>query len=586
MTDSQPPATHRDGDARERFERSRRDGANPKIEDYLDHAAIHDRAYLLRDLLSLEITIRREQGETPIPSEYRARFPEHPEAVENAFGPDPAATVAFNAPTNPDETIAFVSSKSKSPGGHDMVPVRGMVIGDYELIGEIARGGMGAVFRARHLQLGREVALKMILSGPFAGPEEVHRFLGEAVAAASLEHEQITTIYEVGEHLGYPYFTMQLVQGGSLSEHSERYRANPEASARLVERIARAVAYAHQRGFIHRDLKPSNILIDDREIPHIIDFGLAKRIDGGHDPGLTQHGVAVGTPSYMAPEQAGGRIADISTRTDVYGLGAILYELLAGRPPFRGRTVNETIMQVLEREPEPPRRTNPAAPRPLEMIALKCLDKRPDRRYPSAEALAADLDRYLQGEPVEAVRIDPREAIRRWIRRNPDLMARGLGIGSVLSITQLNYFLIPHPNPVLHLRLMMIELFWMVSTLLLGWLERRRPGSEPIRACWIGTDLAYATITLAMIEGAETPYVLGYTLLIVMSGIWNSTRLVWLTTVLAILGYLAIAYPRPPISNHHPNIIAALLLITGLVIANQVRRLRTLSEFRSRRLNR
>ncbi|MFO0958351.1 MAG: serine/threonine-protein kinase [Isosphaeraceae bacterium] len=490
----------------------------------------------------------------------------------------------MNLPTNPDDTIAYDRGDSSGPAHPGSLPVRGALIGEYELIGEIARGGMGVVFRARHRRLGRQVALKMILSGPFATPEEVRRFLAEAVAAASLEHDQIVTIYEVGQHLGYPYFTMKLVQGGSLVEHLGRFQADPSSAARLVVPIARAVEYAHRQGFVHRDLKPGNILIDDRGMPHVIDFGLAKRVGGDRDPGLTQHGATVGTPSYMAPEQAGGRGADVSATADVYGLGAILYELLTGRPPFRARTVNETVMQVLEREPEPPRRINPAVPRALEMIVLKCLEKKPDRRYPSAEALAADLERYLRGEPVEAARIGPLGAIGRWARQNPDLMARGLGIGSVLLITQVNTLVIENLDVGLHLRLTITVAAWLLVTLLIGWFERRRRGSKRVRAWWVAADILFATIAMGLMKGANTPYVLGYSLLIATSGLWNSTRLVWLTTALSVAGYLAIAYPRPEEPNHHPDIIAALLLVTGLVVAQHVRRMRALSAFHDQRM--
>lgn len=580
MTDPSESAARR---AVEQFEGQWRDGQAPRIEDFLSEVEPDDRPELLRDLLALEVRLRRDRGDAPYPSEYRGRFPDDPEAVAGTFGADPDATLAANLPTNPDETIVLGRSGT---GESSPLPARGTVIGNYELIQEIARGGMGAVFRARHLHLGREVALKMILSGTFASPEEIRRFLAEAVAAASLEHEQIATIYEVGQHLGYPYFTMQLIQGGSLSERLDRYRADPESAARLVFQIAQAVEYAHQQGFIHRDMKPSNILIDDRGVPHIIDFGLAKRVKGDRDPGLTQHGAAVGTPSYMAPEQADGRGGDLSPATDVYGLGAILYELLTGRPPFRARTVNETIMQVLEREPEPPRQINPSAPRPLEMIALKCLEKRPERRYPSARAMAADLDRYLQGEPVAAARIGTLAALGRWIRRNPDLAARGLGIGGVLAITQINALMIEKLNMDLHIRLTIAVSAWLLATLLFGWFERRRQGSERVRGCWIAVDIAFATVAIGMLEGGDTPYVLGYSLLIATTGHWGNVRLVWWTTALAIAGYLAIAYPKPAAPNHHPNVIAGLLLVTGLVVAQQVRRLRSLSAIPNRRLNR
>jgi serine/threonine-protein kinase len=291
----------------------------------------------------------------------------------------------------------------------------------YEVEAVLGRGGMGIVFRARHLRLNRSVALKMALAGDFAEPRERQRFQREAEAAAGLRHPNVVQIYDVGDTDGRPYLTMELVEGGSLAQKLAGTPQPAREAATLLAVLAGAVHAAHACGIIHRDLKPGNVLLTGDGVPKISDFGLARRLEG--TPGLTQSGVPLGTPSYMAPEQARSQTQAIRPAVDVYALGAILYEVLTGRPPFRGETAAETVLQVISQDPVPPSRLSTRLPRDLETICLKCLEKEPGRRYVSAAALADDLRRFGEGRPIQARPVGHAERLWRWGRRNPTAAA-------------------------------------------------------------------------------------------------------------------------------------------------------------------
>jgi WD40 repeat protein/tRNA A-37 threonylcarbamoyl transferase component Bud32 len=314
------------------------------------------------------------------------------------------------------------------------------MLGDYELLEELGQGGMGRVYKAWQRSLGRLVALKVIRAGALATEADRLRFRTEAEAAARLDHPNIVPVYEVGEHDDRPYLAVRYIEGGPLSRHLDRFGDDLRAAGALVATLARAMHHAHERGVLHRDLKPGNVLLEWREgdaappVPHVADFGLARLLD--QDSALTLTGDLVGTPSYMAPEQASGGAAAITTATDVHGLGAILYALLTGRPPFAGPTVLETLEQVKGREPDPPRRLNPKVDRDLETICLTCLAKDPRRRYASALALAEDLESWLAYRPIAARPASAWERLAKWVRRHP-AAATFAGVSAVVILAVL-----------------------------------------------------------------------------------------------------------------------------------------------------
>jgi serine/threonine-protein kinase len=333
------------------------------------------------------------------------------------------------------ELNALFPGSSDRPGPPADEPELPRIQG-YEVEGILGRGGMGIVFRAHHQRLNRNVALKMILAGPYADPDERKRFVQEAEAVASLRHPNIVPVYDAGEIDGRPYFTMELVEGGRLSQKVSGLPQPAREAAALVAAIANAVHAAHQQGIVHRDLTPSNILLATDGTPKVTDFGLARRLE--FDTDITASGSPIGTPSYMAPEQGRGNKSAIGPATDVYALGAILYELLTGRPPFRGESSAATIQQVLAAEVVPPARLNPRVPRDLQTICLKCLNKEPQKRYGSAKALEEDLRRFERGEPIKARPVGLVERGVRWVRRRPALagaLASGILLALALLIT-------------------------------------------------------------------------------------------------------------------------------------------------------
>jgi serine/threonine protein kinase/predicted Zn-dependent protease len=413
----------------DRFEAEWRASRRPTIESFLDEATGLERAALLRELLAQELELRRADGERPARREYHQRFPADAESVVAAF--DAVPTESLGTPvTQP------LPSLRPWPSGVEVDRTAKDVssVAEYEILDLLGRGGMGVVYRARHRLLNRIVALKMIRDGTGDHPEQLARFLIEAEAVARLHHPNILQIYEIGAQDGLPFVTLEMLEGGSLTDRLGGTPQPGRAAAALVATLASAMDAAHQAGIVHRDLKPSNVLFNRDGVPKITDFGVAKRLE--IEQGNTLSGQVVGTPSYMAPEQALGLIHQVGPPADIYALGAILYEMLTGRPPFKGPTTLETLRQVVFEEAVPPSRLQSQVARDLETICQKCLQKEPQKRYSTAQALADDLRRYLAGLPIQARRTPLWERGVKWARRRrvtATLLA--LGLAALVALT-------------------------------------------------------------------------------------------------------------------------------------------------------
>ncbi len=522
---------------------------------------------------------RLHAGERPDRAVLLEDHPELASALDCLEVLDGLAPQRDSIPPDEDETLAF------SPNAGDMP----RDFGAYELLGEIGRGGMGVVYKARQKALDRSVAIKMILPGHLASAEHIRRFQTEAKAAARLQHSNIVHIHEVGQVHGQHFFAMEYVEGISLAQRIAQGPIDIPTAVGLVATVARAVAHLHEQGIVHRDLKPSNILLDARGRPFVTDFGLARVFAA--DSQMTATGVIAGTPSYMSPEQASGRRERVGPASDVYSLGAILYELLTGQPPFREQNPLDTLMQVLSREPTLPRRLNPRIPRQLELITLKCLAKSPDQRYASADALADDLERFARGEVLEARPPHPGQRLRRWARRQPALASRLAALSAFYPVDLVNYYS-RTVDAAFHLKISILVAVWAVASIGFQQFLDSSRWSIPARFGWGTLDSVLLLAVLLVANGVASPLVVGYPLLIVGSGLWFRVRFVWFMTVLSLISYGVLVIDfyrwRPQLqagfdrSFDRHVIFAVAMVLLAAVVAYVVQRVRALSSYYGR----
>jgi len=479
----------------------------------------------------------------------------------------------------PEETVAdHPSPQDQQPGRADAEP---QPFGKYQLLGELGRGGMGVVYRAHQTDLDRPVALKMILSSRLASPEDVRRFYAEARAAGGLRHPNIVGIHEAGEVHGQHFFAMDFIEGRSLAQELARGPFEPRRAAECLAAVARAVQYLHEHNMIHRDLKPSNILLSPEGTPYVTDFGLAKTY--GSNSVHTQSGLIVGTIGYMSPEQASGHAPAHSPLSDIYSLGAILFELLTGRPPFQNASPIDTLLEVIESEPPRPRQLNRSVPLSLELVCLRCLEKDPRRRYPSAAALVEDLEHFLRGEPLNVTPAGLLHRSLRWARREPTLAMHLGAICISALIVQVKYMISGYDLPY-HLVVMILFAAWATVALLCQFLLRRAANNDVAnmaRYLWAAADIYLLTVMLYVADNPLGPLLVGYPLLIVASGLFFRVRLVTFMTVACLIAYGTLVFVGrdPVVKSQYTLLYAAALAVIGFVCGYQTYRVRVLSGY-------
>jgi serine/threonine-protein kinase len=524
---------------------------------------------------------RLHAGAQPDKAAVLARHPELGSALDcldalDGLAPPPSAAAADGDATRVAGPADLAAHAAPPPE-----------FGKFELLAELGRGGMGVVYKAHQRDLDRTVALKMILASHLASEEVVRRFLHEARAAAAVQHPHVTAIYEAGQIHGQHYIAIQYVGGPSLAQHLRQGPLAPETAARIVAAVASAVQHLHEHGIIHRDLKPSNILLDEEGRPYVTDFGLVKTVGTGSHQ--TSTGAILGTPSYMSPEQAAGLSGEVGALSDVYSIGAVLYECLTGRPPFRELTQLDTLVQVIEGEPARPREVNPRVPPDLEAVCLRCLEKSPERRYPNAAAVAENLEKYLNGEPVEGLTSGLWAKLGRWARREPALVSRLGTLAAVCVLLQVNYHWAANVPLWLHLVIMGLLLLWGASSYVFQKLLNLGRWQEDLPFLWAGADMLLWTIVLFVDrEAPQSPLLVGYGCLIVAAGLWFKVRLVWFVTILSELSYAAVLsmflLDGNEMEGPHRHVIFAVgIFVLGSMVAYQINRVKALSRYYERR---
>lgn len=454
-------------------------------------------------------------------------------------------------------------------------------IGGYEIVDEIDRGGMGIVYRAKDLQLDRTVALKMIRAGRMASESDVQRFRAEAQAAAKLDHPGIVPIYEVGTHQGQPYFSMAFIEGAKLDDFHKKNELSVRDACQLVRDVAIAIDHAHQNGLVHRDVKPANILIDQAGRPRVTDFGLAKNLE--KDDGLTSTGEILGSINYMAPEQASARGDLVDRMTDVYSLGAVLYYLCTGQPPFETDNPVDTLLKILDAQPVSADRLNPELDAEVVAICMRCLEKEPKNRYLTAAEFANEIDRYLKGEPVQAMRSGIMIRIRQWSRQEPGLVGHLVGLG-LIEITRgidvfFEYFFFGQRFHS-YLDYSVIIWLWVVVCLILQRVQNRIPKQGVhLQFAWSAADLGFLTWILLRVEGNLGPLFIAFPLVVVVSGLFSRVKLVAFSTILSLISFEIVFLTRQESGEfaHYGFVGAAAIVVIGTVVGLMVHRIRLLN---------
>lgn len=513
------------------FEEAWRQGEQPSIEEYLEAVPQPLRSRLFAELLRSDLEMRFNAEATVDTSIYLSRFPERKEEIraviaeyrQENLGRSPRQKTQVGSPST--HPTANVRQEGSTRGRY----------GRYQLLEEIARGGMGVVFKAYDAKLQRTVALKMILDRNLASEEAIRRFYAEAETAAGLNHPGIVPIHDVGEQEGQHYYAMGFVEGPTLSRELESRQFDVDESAQLVLELARAVGYAHDHGVVHRDLKPGNILLSAEGRPLIADFGLAKRTDQISQ--LSVDGQILGTPGYMAPEQAAGDVEQSGPAADIYGLGAILYHLFTGHPPFR--TGFDSLASVLEQDPVPPRTLNRRVPRDLNVICMKCLNKNPANRYASAEDLACDIQRYLDGELIQARPASVRRRLQRWGRHRPRLASVLVTMSAFYTHHLISY---GGGNPgsqgLFHWQATAATISVCSYACFYQKLLMRPRAQRSVLSAWVATDIVVFSLFLLFAAGGpRSPLVAIYFCMLAGAGLSFDRYLVWWATGACMLSY-------------------------------------------------